>query len=139
MQLVVLARNFACESAGRSIAARIAMMAITTSNSMSVNAFLPRMDAWRVITILSKQAGAYDPAPGPNDCRPNPVGLQMMVVGRGYLKTFPSANAKSLTLFPRAGWNAPYNHSCGECSFGRISRFEGYARTKTTCVFGTFH
>src|SRR5436190_1723164 len=38
MQLVRLARSFALASAGSSIAARIAMMAMTTSSSMSVNA-----------------------------------------------------------------------------------------------------
>src|SRR5688572_23523347 len=82
MQLVVRARNFACASAGRSIAARIAMMAITTSNSMRVNPLLPRMDAWRVFTILSKQVGAHDPAPGPNDSPPNPLGFQMGCMSR---------------------------------------------------------
>jgi hypothetical protein len=38
MQLAVLARSFALASAGNSIAARIAMMAMTTSNSIKVNA-----------------------------------------------------------------------------------------------------
>jgi len=41
-QLVVLALALTLDSAGKSIAARIAMMAITTSSSISVNApFLP--------------------------------------------------------------------------------------------------
>jgi hypothetical protein len=37
-QLVVLALDLALESAGKSIAAKMAMMAITTNNSMRVNA-----------------------------------------------------------------------------------------------------
>src|SRR5690348_5444042 len=35
---MTLVRNFACARAGRSIAARIAMMAITTNSSIRVNA-----------------------------------------------------------------------------------------------------
>src|SRR5579864_3736886 len=38
MHLAVFARSFALASAGNSIAARIAMMAMTTSNSINVNA-----------------------------------------------------------------------------------------------------
>ena len=39
MQAMVWARLFALESAGNSIAAKIAMMAITASNSIKVNPF----------------------------------------------------------------------------------------------------
>src|SRR5688572_11421278 len=129
MQLVVRARNFACASAGRSIAARIAMMAITTSNSMSVNAFLLEMDASRVFTILPRQAGADTPHAG-----------QMMVVCRDYPRTLPRANAKEFGSFPRTDWNALYNHSCGECSVhqGRVrlkalGRHELSERGSVTC------
>jgi hypothetical protein len=42
MQAVCLAFDLALDSAGRSMAARIAMIAMTTSNSIKVNADLGR-------------------------------------------------------------------------------------------------
>jgi hypothetical protein len=43
MHLIPVALDLALANAGRSMPAKIAMMAITTSNSMSVNAFRPKL------------------------------------------------------------------------------------------------
>src|SRR4051794_40451381 len=62
MHLMALARSLAAFKAGRSRAAKIAMMAMTTSNSINVKAHIGRI-RWVAAEFIG-QALLY-PAPGP--------------------------------------------------------------------------
>src|SRR5215831_16289940 len=53
-----LAANFALAKAGKSIAARMAMMAMTTRSSMSVNPVRPERDP-RITTIFRRMSHNY--------------------------------------------------------------------------------
>ena len=73
MQVLVLAFSFARDSAGRSMAARMAMMAMTTSNSMRVKP--RRADRWVMIMV-----GCFA-WPGPPGERAQPLALRTGLIG----------------------------------------------------------